>query len=490
MPALNKIPAFEMRAVRGGVPAVSVLLAMMLIGCATYRPMPLTGKAVERALTSPPAAEIRIRAKEISHPILKPIDFDDSDGLSPDEAAVLAVLANPLLRAERDRRGLADAQLLQAGILPNPQLSYGLDVPSGGRTADTGNAFGLGLDWEITSLVSRSARVAAASSNRASVDLDIAWREWQTAQAARLTVYRLAVSRRQERLAAALDRRMRENLVLVRKAVDKGYLTELNLAAAQTASNQAHAGLLSVRKELRRERLELNRAIGAPPESSIEVEGDIDIPVRLDPKASAELARDVEKRRLDLLALRRGYESEEAAVRAAILDQMPKVGLGFTHARDNSDLYTVGFGVTIRLPVFDRNQGRIALERATRQQLYDEFVSRIFEARSDIAKLVENIRSINLLIHTAEEAVPDIETLVQTYRQAVDQGQADVLSYYTAWVGLTEKRMELLSLKRQLMESRIALELCSGLYRIDSAPDCLPRKQSSTGPSRCSEVDP
>ena len=67
-----------------------------------------------------------MQAKEIKHPLLKPIDFDIRNGLSPDEAAVLAVIANPKLRASRDERQLAAAQLLQAGILPNPQFSYAL----------------------------------------------------------------------------------------------------------------------------------------------------------------------------------------------------------------------------------------------------------------------------------------------------------------------------------------------------------------------------
>ena len=97
------------------------------------------------------------------------------------------MIANPKLRAIRDQRKLAAAQLLQAGILPNPQFSYGLGVPTGGATQGTVNAFNYGLSWEITSIISRDSQNSRGESRAASVDLDVAWQEWQAAQAAKLT---------------------------------------------------------------------------------------------------------------------------------------------------------------------------------------------------------------------------------------------------------------------------------------------------------------
>ncbi len=94
-------------------------------------------------MLKPPSMEaLRIQAKEIKHPTLKPLDIDLQKGLSPDGAAIMAVLANPSLRIARDRKGIAAAQLWQAGILPNPQFSYSLDVPTGGATQGAFNAYG------------------------------------------------------------------------------------------------------------------------------------------------------------------------------------------------------------------------------------------------------------------------------------------------------------------------------------------------------------
>ena len=54
--------------------------------------------------------------------------------------------------------------------------------------------------------------------------------------------------------------------------------------------------------------------------------------------------------------------------------------------------------MTIDIPLFDRNQGVIAQETATRQKLFDEYVNRLFEARSDVATAVTEIKGTNAQI--------------------------------------------------------------------------------------------
>ena len=100
------------------------LSVMVFAGCTAYHSMPLTQETVEQALVPPTGEVLHVQAKSLHHPILPAIDFDERDGLSPEEAAVLAVLANPGLRAIRDQRAIAQGQVLQAGLLPNPRLGY------------------------------------------------------------------------------------------------------------------------------------------------------------------------------------------------------------------------------------------------------------------------------------------------------------------------------------------------------------------------------
>src|SRR6185437_4361295 len=99
--------------------------------------MPLTRPAVEQSLAIPESPGLTARAAELHHPLLRPIAIDLQHGLTPDSAAVLAVIANPALRVMRDQHALACAQLLQAGLLPNPTLDFTLDPVTGGMTAGT-----------------------------------------------------------------------------------------------------------------------------------------------------------------------------------------------------------------------------------------------------------------------------------------------------------------------------------------------------------------
>jgi cobalt-zinc-cadmium efflux system outer membrane protein len=432
--------------------------------CATYRSMALDHAGVAAELTPPTTAAIRAQAKEIKHPILKPLNFDISNGLSPDEAAILAVIANPGLRASRDHRKLAAAQLLQAGILPNPQLSYGMDFPTAGLTQGTFNAFNFGLNWEITATISRGAKIAAAKSDAASVDLDIAWQEWQIAQAAKLHVYHLYYFGQQESVAKKEQGALRDNLDRFKRGADLGFVTVVDLTAAEAALQRMNATVLTIEQQREEERLALNQSLGWPAQDIIPLEQKIAPAGLKSLPAAEELANSLEERRLDLLALKNGYQSQEEKLRAAILSQFPKISIGFSHAGDTSNVITTGFGITIELPLFDRNQGAIAIEKATRVKLFDEYVARLFEARGEVARILANMHSLRREIEASGESISTLQTLVESYREALLQGNADVLTYYNARADLITRRMELVDLKRQLADMHVALEIATGRY--------------------------
>jgi cobalt-zinc-cadmium efflux system outer membrane protein len=441
-----------------------VLLIELLQACAVYKPMPLDHSAIAERLSPPSMDAVRLQAREIKHPILKPINFDIGNGLSPDEAAILAVIANPKLRASRDQRKISAAQLLQAGILPNPQLSYSLDVPTAGMTQGTVNAFNIGLDWEITSVISRGARVAAAKADAVSVDLDVAWQEWQTAQAAKLQVYHLYYFAQQLVIARKEEKELSGNLDRIKRGADLGFVTLVDLAAAQAALQRIHATVLTTEQQREKEQLALNQSLGLPAMQVVPLEKKIEPPDLRTLPAVESLTNDLQERRLDLLALKSGYQSEQDKLRAAILNQFPKINIGFAHAGDTSNVITTGFGVTIDLPLFDRNQGAIAVEEATRTKLFDEYVARLFEARGEVARIVADMKSLQRQIDAAEESIPTLQKVVDSYRQALLQGNADVLTYYNARSELITRRIELLDLKRQFADVEVALEIATGSY--------------------------
>jgi outer membrane protein TolC len=406
----------------------------------------------------------RVPASRFQNPSPEQLSVDPGRGIGPDDAAAIALYSNPALRAIRDRRGLAAAQLIQAGILPNPIVSYARDFVTGGNTAGTVTAYNFTAAWEFTALIPYSPKQTAARRNFRSVDLDVAWQEWQIAVNARMAVYRVLGLDAQVAQAREATEGLQQSTDAMRKAVDAHEKTVLDLAAVESASQDSRATMLALEQEFEKQRLGLNKILGAEPEAKVALRADLILPTGLTPPPQRELFDSVESRRLDLLGLRQGLESQDATVRAAILAQFPKMSVAFVKASDTTNVHTTGFNVAIDVPIFDRNQGVIATERATRQRLRDEYNQRVFEARSDMATAIADIRSLNRQIAAAEEALPLLEKLVASAQTATDQGNADVLSYYTARSNLLQKRIQLIKLQEQLLEANTALEIASGRY--------------------------
>ena len=127
-------------------------------------------------------------------------------------------------------------------------------------------------------------------------------------------------------------------------------------------------------------------------------------------------------------------------------------------------MVTTGFSIGIEIPFFDRNQGQIAIQKATRKQLFDEYINRLFDARASVANILADMESIKVQIKATEKTIATLESLVQTYYKALLEGNADVLSYYNARNDLTSKQLEVIKLRRNLSDRYIALEIAAGEY--------------------------
>jgi outer membrane protein TolC len=452
-----------------GTRSIPLTITCILLGCSHYKPKPLTNETIQNQLQTPTAQQLTTQAAQIKHLLLKPITFNLQDGLSPNEAAIMAVLRNPELRAVRDKHGIANAQLLQAGLLPNPTLSYNFAALTGGLDQGKVTGFGLGLAWEITSLITQSNRITAATAEQQAVDLQIAWQEWQIAQAAKTAVYKLIAYTKQQGLLEEMALRLQSNCTLMQQASAKGLVTELEFVAASTAQNGLDLRLQALRLQKNQQQQRLNRALGLKPDESIKLEQNLVLTDEVIAPTYGKLTNGLTNRRLDLVALQQAYKNQDEQVHISVLQQFPKISIGFTQTKNNSNYYTAGAGVSVTLPIFDQNQAQISLAEATRQQLFDEYTNRVFQSNADIAELLITITSLNQQIQSLNLAIPDMENLVNTYKQAIEVGQVDVLTYYSAWNSLTDKNIELISLQLQLAEARIALEIASGNYNLNPA---------------------
>jgi cobalt-zinc-cadmium efflux system outer membrane protein len=171
----------------------------------------------------------------MTHPTLRPGRLDPDHGLTPGQAAILAVLMNPKLRADLDRRGLANAQLLQAGFCQIRHCPL-LRICHRRHHRPHGNRLRSFAELGIHFADSASAKTKAAQQNSASVYLDVAWNEWQTAQAARIAVYRIIALQEEFQTAKKIEQSEEQDADLLRQAVASNSKTELYLATAESSS--------------------------------------------------------------------------------------------------------------------------------------------------------------------------------------------------------------------------------------------------------------
>jgi outer membrane protein TolC len=178
--------------------------------------------------------------------------------------------------------------------------------------------------------------------------------------------------------------------------------------------------------------------------------------------SSKDIDTSIEHSRLDLAALRAGYLSQEAKLYGAVLSQFPKIGLGITRARDTSNVGTIGFGVTLDLPLFDRGQGRIAAEHATRQQLFDELAARTFDARADADRALVELASMGPQVAESQRTAERLGSLARRLGEARARGDTDIVQLNQAQNDAADAAVESIRLRQLEAELRIALEVSTG----------------------------
>lgn len=430
--------------------------AALLAGCASYAPRPLPARAAQPSTV----ADIRVDAARMPLASLRAHRFDPSDGLDMDEVAMLAVAHNPQLRVARDAAGVAQAQVYAAGLLPDPQLGATRDVPTNGGPGNT-SAFSLGLSEDVRALLTRSVARSAAEAHARQIDLNLLWQEWQVVSQARLLFVRNLEQRRLLRL-------LRENRDLfaaryrrASEALREGNATVQAASADLVAVQSVERQIAELERQLARNRLQLNLLLGVSAETKLDLVGGAALP-RIDAtRILAELPQ-LALRRPDLLALRAGYESQELRFREAVLAQFPALSVGLTRARDTSNLYTLGIGVTLSLPIFNANRGNIAIERATRERLYDEYRARLQAADSEVRGILIDQRLLHVQLEGAERTLGELERLGASAEAAYRAGNIGELDYVNLRAGVLAKRIEAVALEQKILEQRVALQTLVG----------------------------
>ena len=438
--------------------AAVVLFCLLLVACANYSPHPLTEESP--ALASPDQPSLAGQAAAIDRPYLKPHPVDLAAPLDGDSIAILAVLANPDLKALRSRAGVADAQAFAARLLPDPVFGAGIDHLLSGPDPVDNLAASLGLD--INALRTLSSRRQEAEATARQAHMDLAWAEWQTACDARIQAVRIHYLQRIESLAFKSRDTLMMRLAHVRAGLERGDLPAARLQVAQTAAGDAEQKATQAAQDLNAARHELNRLLGLPPDYRLDI---APIPLPNPPPDAGQLYQAALDLRPDLAALRDGYKAAEASVHRAVLDQFPSLDLSINATRDTGRNRLLGPSVSFTLPLWNRNRGGIATARATRAALKAEYEARLFQTRADIATAVAGLGLARRQLDDLDGGLPELQRFAEANRTAAARGDLSQDAAETAEQALRDRQELVAQTALAINEQDIALELLTGAPR-------------------------
>lgn len=244
-------------------------------------------------------------------------------------------------------------------------------------------------------------------------------------------------------------------------ALDAEEATKQELDAAELTLHGYVVQLRSAERAKRSAELSAKRALGLPPDAEVGFAFALSSNA-VEPPPTADLLEQARKIRPDLLALRIGYDAQEQRVCAAVLGQFPRLSVGLNAARDTGNVQTLGLGVTIDLPVFDRSQGRIATERATRELLFHEYTVRVFDLKADLAAAVEEIKLIDKEITAQKRYAGSAESLVKAIDAQRQQQLIDLVTADQFRNNAVSARLELIALEQRRDELWITLQTVAG----------------------------
>lgn len=437
------------------LPAAS-LLVLLLGGCAQYAPRPLP----EAARLKSDQRDLQVDTTQIDLPRLAAQRIDLNAPLDLSAVAALAVLNDPQLQVARDRAGVAQAQAFAAGLLPDPQFSASRDIPQGQSTA-TSSAYSLGLNIDLGRLITRGAAVAAARDQVKHVHLQILWQEWQAAASAELAAVKLAGLRDRDCILLQQDAMLSERLRRGRAAVAAGDMPRTTADADLVALQTVRQKIADDSVARLRQRAALDALLGLAPTvkprlAALTEPGGAGV-------AQAEQALDrLVRIRPDLMALRAAYASQEQTLREAVLAQFPSFSVGFTRARDTSNVNTLGFGVSFSLPMFNGSRGAIAVARATRRGLYDDYRMRLAQARADVQQAAANIALLKAQRVRLARALPALTRAAGAADAALAEGDLTLPQAQAQRMAVLDQRLALQSNAQQIAEQAVTLQLLTG----------------------------
>jgi cobalt-zinc-cadmium efflux system outer membrane protein len=339
------------------------------------------------------------------------------DGVTEDEAVAVALWNSPDYRALLAELGISEAQLLEAGLLTDPVLT--VLFPMGQKQLE----FAVALPVEALWL--RPVRMRAAEMDLSRVSQQMVQGGLDIARDARVAHAELLRAQERQALAVEMEKTRAQIGELTKKRLARGDISELETTTArvEALNSKAEAALAAQDVLLSQSRL---RAVLGLAEAGL-AESDATL-IAIDLPSENNVDRDVEEVVAEALALRPDVRAAEMAVEsageraglarreifalAAVLD--------FNEADGPEE---VGPGMDLRLPVLNRNRGKIALADAEFQRALRRYAAVRNQVALEVRLAHARLRqSRENLMTVSGQIMPILDEAVGTAQRAYEDG--------------------------------------------------------------------
>jgi cobalt-zinc-cadmium efflux system outer membrane protein len=429
--------------------AMLTLVALAAVGCHRFEPAPLSPAETAAALERRSLADPSLRAvmeRTLPGGVARwPLTAWGVDALT-----VAALHFQPGLAVARAQWRVAEAGVLTAGRRPNPVLSvtpqYVANSPAGIAPWDVTSA----LDWPIETAGKRGFRIDHAEHLATSARLALhaaAWRVRADVRARLLDF--VAAGARTARLVAE-SAVQREVVTLLEDRLRAGAASVAEVAPARVAALQLATDLADAERQRSDARVRLATAVGVPVRALDGLE--LVLPLDGDPpeveRPANELRRDALQGRADVLAALADYAASESAIRLEIARQYPDLRIGPGYEYDQGLNKWAVVGVSLELPVLDRNQGPIGEAEARRTEAAARFTEVQASVIGDLDRAIANRDAARDALARAESLYAAERERARATRQAFQAGAVDALALRAA--RLTSIRAALVRLDAQV----------------------------------------
>jgi cobalt-zinc-cadmium efflux system outer membrane protein len=359
---------------------------------------------------------------------------DQIHGMSSIELVTRARASNAQLAAARIEIDRASARVRQAGLRPNPSVDFLQLNGFLGSPGERATTVGISLPLELWG--QRARRIDLARAELEASEAEFADRERLLASEARADFVETLSALRDLETTEKLYSLDVETARVVEARVSEGDAAPLELNLLRAESDRLRARRTLIEGRLEAAALRLKQVAGMSPDAPLQVRELLDAPLLPAPPATLDAAIDIALRtRPDLRLARINRQVAEAGYRLAKAQAAPQVTATVQYsnvlgtfdttpvgALSDRDKF-IGFGFSITLPLFNRNQGETAAAEQAITQARRKLEFAESAVRAQVAAAYRRCEAAEASIRIYERGViARSELNVQTMRAAYQTG--------------------------------------------------------------------